>query len=162
MYAAERVFLIQGSIVDKSFGFGLSGIFIDPSPQPCLIVEQQVAGGDALACQQCRIVSAVQMVFVQSFQVGIGENIDVVYQERFVALKEWFRLFDASSRVEQQVAFVADVNGQSEVLVGFQKVDDLFSEMMYIDDQLVESRLFSFRMTCSSIGRPATGTSAFG
>ena len=65
-----------------------------------------------------------------------------MYQKWFVSLKKWCGFFDTSSRIEQLFTFVADMNCQSEILVGFKKVDDLFSEMMYVDNQFVESGLF--------------------
>lgn len=62
--AAEGIFLILGSVIFKTFGLGLSGIFIYPSSQICLFVEQQIAGCGTLACQQGGIIATVQVVLV--------------------------------------------------------------------------------------------------
>ena len=62
--ATEGIFLIFCCVIFEAFGFGLSGIFINPSSQICLFVEQQIAGCGSFACQQGSIIATVQVGFV--------------------------------------------------------------------------------------------------
>ena len=55
---------------------------------------------------------------------------------------------DSSSRIKQLFTLVGNMYGKSEIIISFQKIEYLFTEMVNI--------------TCSSIGRPAMGTRAFG
>ena len=66
-------------------------------------------------------------------------------QERFGILEEGCCFLDAPSCIEQLFAFVADVDGQSEMLVGLQETDNLFSKVVDVDDDFGESRGFQFQ-----------------
>lgn len=85
-----------------------------------------------------------------------------MYQKRFVSAEEGFCFPDSASRIEQAVTFVTDMDGQSEILVCPKKIKDLFTEMMNVDHQFVESCRFQFQDYVLQHGASATGTSALG
>lgn len=68
-----------------------------------------------------------------------------MYQKRLVSAEEGFCFPDSASRIEQAVTFVTDMDGQSEILVCPKKIKDLFTEMMNVDHQFVESCRFQFQ-----------------
>ena len=144
MYAAERIFAVLARFVHKSFRLGLKCIFVNPALQAVVRIKQQVARGPARADQQCSQILTFPMKIIDLFQVGIRQDVHIVYQERFRACKESCRFFDTAPCVQQHVTFIADMNGQSEILVNFQKIDNLFSEMVNVDDQFGKSRFFQF------------------
>ena len=67
---------------------------------------------------------------------------------------------DSSSRIKQLFTLVGNMYGKSEIIISFQKIEYLFTEILITIS--VKPDAFSFRITCSSIGRPAMGTRAFG
>ena len=71
VYAAESIFFVFSGSVGEAFRLGLPRAFVDPSAEPRLVVEQQIAGGGALAGEQGGFVGRVQMVGVQCFQVYV-------------------------------------------------------------------------------------------
>lgn len=64
MYAAESIFFVFSGAVGEAFRLGLLRAFVDPSAEPCLVVEQEMAGGGALAGEQGGFVGRMQMVGV--------------------------------------------------------------------------------------------------
>lgn len=71
VYAAEGIFLVFTRPEGEALRFGLLSVFVDPSAEPRLAVEQQVAGCLPLADEQGRFVGCMQVVSEQSFQVGV-------------------------------------------------------------------------------------------
>ena len=140
--AAESQFPELALPVDKSFGFHLAGGLVEPPVQLLLLVEQQVAGGLPLADKQRGLGIAIHMVAVEGGKVYVGEDVGIVYQKRFIAVQERTGFSDAASGVEQHVPFVTEVDGDAEVVAGTQEVDNLFSEVVDVDGDVVESRLF--------------------
>ena len=142
MDAAERIFAVLARFVHKTFRLGLQRVFMNPALQTVIRIEQQVARGLARADQQCSQILTFPMKIIDLFQVGIRQDVHIVYQKRFRSCKEGCRLSDTASCIEQSVTFIADMNGQSKILVSFQKIDNLFSEMVNVDDQLGKSYFF--------------------
>ena len=58
---------------------------------------------------------------------------------------------DSSSRIKQLFTLVGNMYGKSEIIISFQKIEYLFTEMVNINHNFGKS-----------IGRPAMGTRAFG
>ena len=66
-------------------------------------------------------------------EIQIGENIGIVSQKRFVALKEVTGFKDSAAGVEQEVAFVADGDVSAEIPILLEKIYYLVAEMMHIN-----------------------------
>ena len=64
-----------------------------------------------------------------------------MHQKRLIAAKERNGFLDASARIQQFFSFVADMDGDAEVLVGLQEADDLFAKVVDIDDDFSKSGL---------------------
>ena len=59
------------------------------------------------------------MKVVHGFQIQVGEDIGIVDDKRFIAIKEFSCLHQATSRIEKQVALITNVNIKSEILFFF-------------------------------------------
>ena len=60
---------------------------------------------------------------------------------------------DSSSRIKQLFTLVGNMYGKSEIIISFQKIEYLFTEMVNINHNFGETGCFQF---------PAMGTRAFG
>ena len=58
------------------------------------------------------------------------------------AVEPLTRLQKSPARLEQPVRLVADVNGNAEIIVGLEKVDDFIGEMMDVHHSLVHTGLY--------------------
>ena len=61
-------------------------------------------------------------------------------QDGRLGIEQRPRFLDATARLEQSAGFVGDTDVETEVIVGLEIIDDLFSEMMHIDDNPLISR----------------------
>ena len=52
-----------------------------------------------------------------------------MHQEWLIAAKERNGFLDSSSGIQQFFSFVADMDGDAEVLVGLQEIDNLFANV---------------------------------
>ena len=82
------------------------------------------------------------MVFVDCRQVDVGEYVGIVHQERFVAVQKRACFLYPSAGVEQRIPFVADVYGNSEIVMGADKPDYLLAEVVDVDCNVVEPGVF--------------------
>lgn len=81
----------------------------------------------------------MQMVAHYFPQVDRRKDIGVVYQKGAVVIEKPGCLFDATTGIEQLCPFIRKCNADTKLVVCFHKVDDLISEVMDIDDDLVEA-----------------------
>ena len=59
------------------------------------------------------------MEVVHGFQIQVGENIGIVHDKRFIAIKVFSCLHQTATRIEKQVALITNVNIKSEILFFF-------------------------------------------
>lgn len=123
----------------------LARLHIGPTAQQHLVVEEQVATGLALVHHQRGQLTALRRLAVELGNVGIAHDIHVVHQDRRIVREHRQGLAQPATRIEQAVTLVAHPNVDAEVLVGLQKLDDLFAEVMHIDDDMIEACRLQFQ-----------------
>ena len=142
MDTSKSIFLLYFRLINETFGLGLQCFLVHPSAKATILVEQQVAYGFSWTDQESGIVAVCYMEIVHGFQIHIGEDICIVYQERFVEVRS--RFLDTTTRFEQLVCFVRYPNLDAEVVFLLQEVYHLLGEMMHIDDNFIYSNGFQF------------------
>ena len=78
-------------------------------------------------------------------EVGVGQDVGVVHQERLVPVQEGAGVEDAPAGVQQEGALVADVDVQPEVPVGVEEVDDLLPTVVDVDGDVPEAGILQFQ-----------------
>ena len=71
-------------------------------------------------------------------EVEVGKDVGVMDEYRFGAIEPLAGMENASAGVEQQVGFVGYVDGDAEIVVASEKVDNHRSEVMNINGNIVE------------------------
>ena len=72
-------------------------------------------------------------------EIQVGEDIGIMCQKRFVALKEVTGFKYSAAGVEQEVAFVADGDVDAEIPILLEKIDYLVAEMMHIHHYVADA-----------------------
>ena len=120
-------------------GFYFACCLVGPAAQAVVLVKQEVALCLALLDQnRCQGV-VLDVEVVECFQVQCADDIGIVYQKRLVTVQPLACLEDATARVEQQAALVADVQVEPEVAVLLQEVDNHLAEVVDVDGDIVKS-----------------------
>lgn len=135
----------EGPTTGRLDSLHLSRLHIGPTAQQHLVVEKQVATGLALVHYQRCQLTALCCLAIELGNVGIAHDVHVVHQDRFVVIKHRQGLAQPASRIEQAVTLVAHPNVDTEVLVGIQELDDLLTEVMHIDDDMLEACRLQFQ-----------------
>lgn len=117
----------------------LARLHIGPTAQQHLVVEKQVPARLPLVHHQGGQLTALRRLSVELGDVGIAHDVHVVHQDRFVVVKHRQGLAQPATRIEQSVTLVAHADVDTEVLVGIEELDDLFAEVMHIDDDMLEA-----------------------
>ena len=68
--------------------------------------------------------------------------LDIVYEDGAGGVEEMGRVFQTATGVKKVVGLIGDGKVGTEVIVGFQIVNDLVREMMHIDDYALEATVF--------------------
>lgn len=63
-----------------------------------------------------------------------------MYHERTFVIEKPSGLFDTSSGIEQLLPLIREFNPDAETIVCFHKIDDLLSEVVYVNDDFIEAR----------------------
>lgn len=69
---------------------------------------------------------------------------------------------DSSSRIKQLFTLVGNMYGKSEIIISFQKIEYLFTEMVNINHNFGETGCFQFQDNMFQHRTSAMGTRAFG
>ena len=123
----------------QSGGADLPGLLVRPSVQAEGVVEEEVARGRALAHEEGGLCPAASVRVDEGAEVGIGQDVGVVHQERLVPVQEGAGVEDAPAGVQQETPLIADVDVQPEVPIGLEEVDDLLPQVVDVDDHFVKS-----------------------
>lgn len=142
MQATKGQLLIISFFIKETFGLYFSGRFIDPSMQVATAVEQQIPGCLSFTDKQRGIGLAFQVMVVEGIEVEIRQDVGVVHKERFTAFEQRACFLDASARIEQPIPFVTDVYVYAKVIIGMQEINNLFTKVVDIDCDVIESRFF--------------------
>ena len=146
MDTAKGILSIQRLIIQETFGPHLSRIFVDPSAQSLFRIKKQITGSFTATGEQGSYTSVPQMKVIQFFQIHIRKNIHIMHKEGFIGIfKESTGFSDSSPRIEQQVPFVGNMQRQSEIIVSFQKINNLLTEMMDINHYFGKTGSFQFQ-----------------
>ena len=137
--ALESQLAIALGIEGKAVGFHLSRSVVEPAVEAHVGIEEKLAGGGAFADQKGSIGTTCHMLVIDGSQVDVAEDIDIVNEERLVTIQEGPGLEDAATRIQQLIALVADVDVYAEVIVSLQEINDLLSEMVDVDGDIVEA-----------------------
>lgn len=162
VHAAEGQFVVAAFFVGRTGGQCLPGRLVHPSAQAVAAVGQQVAGCLAVVGQQGGVGSAFHVVAVEGGQVYVCQDVGVVDEEGLAVVQQGAGLQDASARVEQFAPFVADTDPHTEIIVRLQEVEYLFSEVMDIDDDVVESGLLQPQYHALQHGNTGYGDQGLG
>ena len=144
----EQVDACEGQLpvrAGKARGTHFAGLLVGPSVQTEAVVEEEVARSGAWTHEEGGFVSISPMGVDEGVEVGIGQDVGVVHQERFVPVQKTACVEDASSGVQQGGAFVADVDVQSEVPVGLEEVDDLLAPVVDVDGDVCDADVLQFQ-----------------
>src|SRR3712207_1252282 len=145
MNAAESVLPIYAGIITDSLRLQFAGVFVCPATETVFGIEKQITGCFAAAGKQSALSSMLQMKAVKFLQIDIRQNIYIMNQERFIGMfEETARFLDSSTRIEQEIPFVGDMDGDTEIPVGTKEVYNLFAEMMDIHNLFGKTRRFQF------------------
>ena len=129
----------------QSGGADFPGLLVRPSVQAEVIVEEEVARGRALAHEEGGFSPAPTVRVDEGAEVGVGQDVGVVHQERLVPVQEGAGVEDASAGVQQEGALVADVDVQPEVPVGVEEVDDLLPTVVDVDGDVPEAGILQLQ-----------------
>lgn len=157
VHAAEGQFVVAAFFVGGAGGQCFAGRLIHPSAQTVAAVGQQVAGRLPVVGQQGGVGSAFHVVAVEGGQVDVRQDVGVVDEEGLAVVQQGAGFQDASARVEQLAPLVADADADAEVAVRFQEVEYLFSEVMDVDDDVIESGLLQTQYHASQHGNAGHG-----
>ena len=104
------------------------------------MVKEKVSFGGLLVNDEDSISLSLLVagIAVEVSQIDVACDVYVMYKQRFVLTCILQCMTDTSACVKQELSFVTDADISPEVLVGLQEVDDLFSKVVYIDDNPVE------------------------
>lgn len=99
-------------------------------------IYQKLSRGVTPADKQRGLRSVLTVGFYQSRKISVGEYVDIVHQHGLVAAvvctaQQSGRMAYGTAGVEQLLAFVGDVNGQTEVVCG-EIVHNLFGKVVHI------------------------------
>ena len=123
-----------GRIKCRRFKFARRNVF--PASQSAGAVEKKIAACLARRSQKTDIGVAAPVDVKHVAEVEVGEYVGIVDYERFVAVKPSSRRKYAAACVEETVAFVADINRDTEVVIGFDIVNNLSGKVMDVDNHL--------------------------
>ena len=129
----------------QSGGADFPGLLVCPSAQAEGVVEEEVSRGRALAHEESGFSPAPTVRVDEGAEVGVGQDVGVVHQERLVPVQEGAGVEDASAGVQQEGALVADVDVQPEVPVGVEEVDDLLPTVVDVDGDVPEAGILQFQ-----------------
>ena len=113
---------------------------IGPSDETVLLVEEEVTLGVALRDEErggCRFI-------VEGEEVGIGEDINVVNEDRVSVGEEASSLLESPTRLKELISLIAETDVNAKGVIGLDKVNDLLSEMMDINDDFSHTYGFQF------------------
>ena len=77
---------------------------------------------------------------VQGVVISSEDNLPLIGASVYVTAED----LKKAGSAQTTMGVITDVDGQSEILVGFQEIENLFPEMMDVDDQFGKSRFFQF------------------
>ena len=120
-------------------GFYFAGGDVGPSHHAIVGAEHQVALGVAMLGKQSNVGSTADVGMNHIGEIQVGENIGIMCQKRFVALKEVTGFKDSAAGVEQEVAFVADGDVDAEIPILLEKIYYLVAEMMHIHHYVADA-----------------------
>ena len=129
----------------QSGGADFPGLLVCPPVQAEGVVEEEVARGRALAHEEGGFSPAPTVRVDEGTEVGVGQDVGIVHQERLVPVQEAPGVEDASAGVQQEGALVADVDVQPEVLVGVEEVDNLLPTVVDVDGDVPEAGILQFQ-----------------
>ena len=93
--------------------------------------------------EQYSLCIAFPMMPVKLCKIDVGKDVGIVHQERFVAVqKRTPLLYPDRLVVEQHIPFVTEVDSDAEIVIGAEKLDNLFSKVVDIDRNVIESGFF--------------------
>lgn len=82
------------------------------------------------------------MMPVKLCKIDVGKDVGIVHQERFVAVQKRTCFLYPAACVEQHIPFVTEVDSDAEIVIGAEKLDNLFSKVVDIDRNVIESGFF--------------------
>lgn len=117
-------------------------IFLElfPTNQQVMFIKKQFSCGGAVLGEQPGIVMGLDEAVVIVAKRNVAENIDVMDKNGVCFVEEGQGLHDASSSIHECTAFIGDENLSIKGM-GVKELDDLFSEMMDVDDDRTETVL---------------------
>ena len=119
----------------------LASLYVCPSTQLHVgFLKHKIAFSLALADKQHGI--GVLRLIVEGGQVNIAEDVDIMNEDRCLRMEKWYCLLYASTCFEEHRAFIGDQNVDTEIVMFLQIIDNLFGEMMDIDNDSGETCLF--------------------
>ena len=163
MDAAEGVFFFVEGIGREAVGAGLTGGPVDPAAEEVAIaLEEEVARGLAMADDKGGVGFAVDMVPVKPGEVDVAEDVCIVDKDGVGTVEQRAGMEDAASGVEEFTTFVADVDVETEVLLGSEEVDDLLTEVVDVDGDVGEPGITEAQDDAFEHGNTAHGHEGLG
>jgi len=116
--------------------FHLARIDIGPASQTVTLIEEQISARVALVDDEGCIVL---VLLVDAAYIHLTHNIHIMNQYRSIIFEKMQGLTQSSSSIEKAAPLIAHTNVDSEMLVGIEETDDLITEMMDIDNNVIET-----------------------
>ena len=76
------------------------------------------------------------MILIQRKQVNIGHDINIMREKGRAIVKKPGRVLQPAAGIQQQIAFIGDVNHHAGCLALLDEFKNLISEMMRVDENL--------------------------
>ena len=111
-----------------------------PADQQTLLIKEQLPARNPILSQQPGVILRCNELVVLGLEIDITEDIHIVHQHCRCIMEEGKRLDDAAPCIHQGTALVRHIDVRLKVM-RLKKLDDLFSKVMDIDDDGIETML---------------------